>query len=412
MRLTSVAFLLTLLSAPPALADVVHHKGQLICEGNRALIRFATTVNDDPPIFPPDPSAIPFTATPANADSCILADGREVRIKTGGRRPTAWGMCGGGKNTFISLWVGERKVLSHHWVQSACFADKDYADVIALDGETLTLCASGDTIARLYGDKPAPGCRDASDRLRAAVHDPLEYPADPATKPKVGTISISFSDNYLLCGAFLRPNSPFDALNEANLRWPRHDPAMLQPTAPEADPSLPTGMRLTFPYGTAEEISFERVAQYPDDPKSELGLNPSYAWVDFDNDRKDDLVFRTDSYSGSGAYSRFHVYSDSLALGIQEKLDAFAFDERQVWPSLRTLAALNLLPPAVYRGDFPETDFPDRYTLQFAFRYSKNTYVFAAPVARETNPKAIIYRPLPGGAVEPVCIYDMVQENY
>jgi len=201
-------------------------------------------------------------------------------------------------------------------------------------------------------------------------------------------------------------------MTEANLLWPRHDSTMLRPSSPEADLSLPTGMRLMFPFGWAEEIAFEPVAQYPDDPKSELRLNPSYARFDFDNDWKEDLVFRTESLSGSGVYSQFHVYSDSAALRVQAKLDAFAFDERQVWPSLRTLAAMNLPPATVYRGDIPGTDFFDRYTLQFAFSYRDKTYVFAAPFARETNPKAVIYRPLPGGASETVCIYDMVQENY
>jgi len=144
MRLPFFLALVLTLVSPPALADQVRHKGQLICEGNRALIRFATTLNA---IFPPDPSAIPFTAAPANADTCTLADGREVRIKTGGRMPTAWGMCGGASNTFISLWIDQRKVLSRHWVQHACYAERDYADIIVLDGDTLTLCASADSIA-------------------------------------------------------------------------------------------------------------------------------------------------------------------------------------------------------------------------------------------------------------------------
>jgi hypothetical protein len=402
--------LLLALTASPALADEVPHPhyGQLICDGNRALIRFTRTVNDEPPIFSPDPSAIPFAATPANADTCTLADGREVRIKTGGHRPMPFGECGAAASTFVSLWVGQRKVLSRHSVKYDCYAYDDNEDIIVLHGDILTLCASADR----KGELPAPSCRDASDILRAAVYDPVEYPADPGAKPKVGTITISFSDNDSLCSSFLRPYSPFDAINEANLLWPRHDPTMLQPTAPETDSSLPTGMRLMFPFGAAEEIAFEQVARYPDDPKSEMRLNPTYAWFDFDNDWKEDLVFRTDTFSGSGVYSHFHVYSDSAALGVQAKLDAFAFDERQVWPSLRTLAALNLPPATVYRGDLPETDFVDNFTLQSAFRYDDKTYVFAAPFSRETNPKAIIYRPLPGGKAEPVCIYDTVQENY
>lgn len=322
----------------------------------------------------------------------------------------------GGSNTYISLWVGQRKVLSRHWVQRACFADRDYADIIILDGDTLTLCASAETVAWLQGDKPAPGCRDANDQLRNAVHDPVEYPKDPATKPEVGTIIIRLSKEPYLCRAFLRPYSDHDAIDEANALWLRHKPKMMRPPAPEEQDYLAeaSGRWFFFPYDSAEPIEFQPVTQFPDDPEDVRMFDPSYAWVDFDNDRKKDMVFREATDSGGGVYEAFHVYSDTVALGVQGKLDAFADDERQVWPSLRTLAAMNLPPPEVYRGDLPglETDFTERYTLQFAFRYQNQTYVFAAPFNRQTNPKAIIYRPLPSGAAEPVCIYDMVQENY
>jgi hypothetical protein len=401
----------------PARADEVHHYGQLICDGNRALIRFTTAYNEDAPIFPQVPFDSDLSAiAPADSETCTLDDGREIRIKTGGRMPTAWGMCGGASNTYISLWVGMRKVLSRHWVQRACFADKDYADIIILDGDTLTLCASAETVGGLQGDKPTPGCRDASDLLRNAVHDPVEYPEDLATKPRVGTITIKLSEEVHLCRAFLHPNSPHGAISGANTLWPRHEPTMMRPPAPDREDYFAgaSGSWFVFPYDEAEAIAFLPVTQFSDDPKDVRMLDPSYASVDFDNDRKKDMVFREASYSGSGVYEAFHVYSDSAALGVQDKLDAFSFDEGQAWPSLRTLAALNLPPPAVYHGTLPglETDFPDGYTLQFAFRYDDNTYVFAAPFAREANPKAVIYRPLPGGAAEPVCIYDMVQENY
>lgn len=422
VSLRSVSFLVGILFAlllhSAARADQVNHYGQLICDGDRALIRFATAYNEDSPIFPsvltePELSAAP----PSNSDTCRLSDGRELRVKTGGRAPTAWGMCGGASNTYISLWVDERKVLSRLWVQNACYTwGEPYADIIILDGDSLTLCASAETVASLEGVKPDPGCRDASDQLRNAVHDPVEYPADRATKPKVGTITIKLAEDPYLCAAFLHPRASFDAILSANSIWPKHDPSMMEPPAPDEQDYFAgvSGNWFTFPYDNAEPIEFTPVAHFPDDPKEVRMIDPSYAWVDFDNDREKDMVFREKTFSGGGVYEAYHVYSDAVALGVQDKLDAFLYDERQVWPSLRTLAAMKLPPPAVYHGLLPglETDFPENFTLQTAFHYRDDTYVFASPFSRETNPKAVIYRPLPGGKAEPVCIYDMVLENY
>lgn len=90
MRLPSLLALLLAVVASPALADEVHHYGKLICDGNRALIRFTTAYNEDMPIFPEVPSATDLSAlAPSNSETCTLADGREVRVKTGGRMPTA-----------------------------------------------------------------------------------------------------------------------------------------------------------------------------------------------------------------------------------------------------------------------------------------------------------------------------------
>jgi hypothetical protein len=117
----TAALLSALAPTCPAKADEVYHYGQLICEGNRALIRFATAFEGREPVFPPDPSEIPFTAAPADNNACRLSNGREVRFTLGSREQVAWANCEGGENSFISLRVDDIKVLARYWVQHSCF---------------------------------------------------------------------------------------------------------------------------------------------------------------------------------------------------------------------------------------------------------------------------------------------------
>ena len=97
-----------------ARADILFHAGQLICEGNRVLVRVRSGYVGEPPgQFPAIPAQItPFHALPVDGNTCTLEDGREVRVKLGFEQRWPYGMCGAGTNSFLSLWVGGKKVLS------------------------------------------------------------------------------------------------------------------------------------------------------------------------------------------------------------------------------------------------------------------------------------------------------------
>lgn len=441
MRLPSLLALLLMLAGPPALADEVHHYGQLICEGNRALIRIATAIEGREPVFPHDPSAPPFAVAPVGGDSCRLANDREVKIKIGSESSDPRDRCGG-RASFFSVWVGERKVLSRQPIAMGCEFDVEaYSTIVLLEDERLMACLDEFTFPRHSGTSGL-GCKDESDRLRTAPRDTLEYPNDPATKVPPGTIQIVLSEIPEPCSAFLTQNPDsgptYDALRQASTFWPRHFPDLKVPMYPYDPKKLDAG-RIVFelPTSLAEKVEFEHVVHFPEDEQELLFGILGYARFDFDNDGKQDSVFMEHFGSMDRHGEIFHVFSDENALGIPDKIKAFDLDERMVWPSIRALKAMEFAPSveyqraltgtemtfpegsapqfaALYQYDIPglETGFPTYATLQLAFRYQDQTYVFTSAFDRVTQPKAVIYRPLPGGAAEPVCIYDMVQENY
>ncbi len=135
-----------------ARADVSYSYGELTCEGDRALLRFATAFDADLPVYPRLPAAIDeFHAAAEQRNTCTLSGGRRVKFKIGDLKRRPYGQCGGALNSFASLWVDGRKVLSRQRVLSACFSS-GFADIILLEGDTLTLCRSETVVAHgLFG---------------------------------------------------------------------------------------------------------------------------------------------------------------------------------------------------------------------------------------------------------------------
>ena len=399
-----------------ALADQGWHAGQLICEGNRALVRFGIVSDDDPAAFPVLPDGIaPFQAAQVGGNTCTLADGREVKVKMGGRAPRPYGECGGAANSFASLWVDGRKVLSRQWVLQTCFSDGHF-DIFVVDGVSLTLCRSEQSNEGIIGGLQPAGCEDASDRLNMAMHDWVEYPARGQVGREMFAVETVRNSQPEICDAFLSADVgremdfPF-ALRVAGFPGTHHVDAQMQRYRPGWSAALDANdawrAQPNFVWPTSAEVPDDLLGNGSD-------VAQSTAPFDFDNDGAVDLVIKasddTHYFDGdmffvttSANQERQMRLGDGLIVDVE---DGISLLENGVTTRLdvqyRYFASLPDFAPA-YR---------DRYTYQQVFRMGGETMVFATPGNREVRPTAVIYKPLAEGRAEPVCVFQRVEENY
>jgi hypothetical protein len=400
--------------AQPAAAST-SHIGALTCEGNRALVLFGTRESGLPAL--PDGIA-PFHPEQTGSNTCTLSDGREVKVKIGERTPRAFGACGGGNNTFASLWVDGRRVLSRQWVLHDCFSDGHF-DVFVLDGATLTLCTSAESAARLSMGIPVEvGCRDATDQLAAAQPDPVEYPAEPAPS-RLFELDIIFNGRPDVCAAFL-DHGWRDGDDVSDIIY-----AARRPATYHAASSM--GGERNDADGQAEVIEKLQNFVVPDiavaptytgvwsDGPAYRGYGFGIAHFDFDNDGALDLVMRDSGRSGGFWGDTYFIAQNDLAKQLTAKIDTLTAPGQPVrWPALDDLTRMEgvIEYTSVIAGVTP--DYRSDLTHQEVFRVGDETIVFAtAPeFARGTRPTAIISKPLPGGASETLCIYQRVEDNY
>lgn len=407
-----------------ARADEVWHAGQLICEGNRALVRFGVAVNDDPPEFPPLPDSIaPFHAAQVDGNTCTLADGREVKVKMGGRAPRPYGACGGATNSFASLWVGGRKVLSRQWVLHACFSE-GHSDVFVLEGERLTLCTSAQSVEYLMDSLPPVGCQDATELLKTARHDPVEYPLPPAAAPQPLSVEIIENHRPEVCGTLLNADwnsqkDVSDTMWTARLTDARHRDFTMRLRRPERSEWRHMDMAfLQLPNFVLPEVADIPVFTPVTLSKTgrDLPHNLLLGEFDFDNDGAGDAVVKMSDGTGyfdgdiinvmpPTAKGQLAAAAANLTLTVTAdgKLSDNTDDARNT-----------LLPQSVYAGPFSDfaPEYRDRYTRQQVLRIGGETLVFATPTNRTVRPTAVVYKPLPGGKAEAVCVFRRVEENY
>jgi hypothetical protein len=413
-------FLMTGLWPAAAQADQVWHAGQLICEGNRALVRFGVVVHDDPAAFPPLPDGIaPFQAAQVDGNTCILADGREVKVKIGGRAPRPYGQCGAAANSFASLWVDGRKVLSRQWVLQSCFSDGQF-DIFVVDGASLTLCRSEQSNEGIIGGLRPAGCEDASDRLNMAMHDWVEYPVRGQVRREMFAVEIVRNSQPEICDAFLSADVgremdlPF-ALRVAGYPGTHHVDAQMQRYRPGWSAALDANDAL----GALPNFVWPTSAEVPDDDPDDLVGNGSdaaqfYAPFDFDNDGAVDLVIKASDDTHYFDGDMFFVTTSANRERLMRLGDVLTVDVGDGISLLENGVTTRLDAQFRYFGGLPDfaPDYRDRYTYQQVFRMDGETMVFATPGNREVRPSAVIYKPLAGGRAEPVCVFQRVEENY
>ena len=399
------------------------HAGRLTCEGSRALVRVGFGAVDDGPVrFPALPAQISaFQAAAVDGNQCTLDDGREVRVKLGFEQGQSSGFCGGGTNSFLSLWVGGKKVLSRQPALRECFS-KGHVDLIVLDGAKLTLCTSTESMALLMQNQPiTAGCVDASDRLRDALPDAVEYPTDPAQQPAVGSVQITLNARPGLCEAFLsiqKPDKPVDseAIWAAQVRDAPFAPMLMRLDA-VTDAALARGAeRKPLPDFSLPDTATAQVFKPLPALADRKEWAPYLTWseADFDSDGLRDLILRFSGRSGADDSDVFYVVHGAAIERMRAMIEAEPEPAAEKW-SRYLRRALEQAPGVDSYADgfgHPVDPHQTRATYQMSFTSDGETFVFAAPIHRRNRPTAIIYKPLPGGKSQQVCVFQRVEENW
>jgi uncharacterized protein len=144
----------------------------LVCQGDKALLRFSHDDGMDNPFSNAPPEIGGALARAADAKpSCTLADGRVVRYKTASENDAAaYGECGGETSQIYSVWVGDKKVVNREIRAGHC--DSDPVRALYLNGAHLTKCQE----QRGPSDSAAAStdCSDISAQLAKGAPDPTD----------------------------------------------------------------------------------------------------------------------------------------------------------------------------------------------------------------------------------------------
>lgn len=392
---TWISLALMLLTGQTAYAYPVSY-GELTCEGDRALLRFGEGLNEEAPVFPELPKGIaPFRTSPVDGNRCELTSGRAVVAKMATIQARAYGLCGGANRSLASLWVGGRRILSRQRVVEPCF-DLDLADIWVVEGDTLTLCRSAEAVDRLERWRPrglVPSCR-------TVAFSDLPQGTLPATVEKpLGKVEITQGDPEF-CSRFIEsgttPPTGSWALGAAGRMDSWNDPRRWKAGQPMKSGMVPPAdyQSLVPPVGTKRPFA----------EQDSKGLRQFMSWRhDVDHDGAAEVMIR--QVERSGAFEGDIVYLLSQNITPEMALD-----------SLESLSPEEPLPNGItrYTGilEGVSDDYDHRFTYQDLFVVESEALVFAAPVFRNVRPTALIYRILPDGGPQTVCVFQRVEDRF
>lgn len=288
-----------------------------------------------------------------------------------------------------------------------------------LDGAKLTLCTSAESLTYLdAGQHVTAGCVDASDRLRDALPDAVEYPADPAQRPAVGSVQITLNARPGLCEAFLsRANNTAhsEAIWAASVWDAPFNRMLMRPVTFNGEEQFYDGLPASLPDFNLPDLVSEHVFKRLPAVADSTDWAPFLTWfeADFDNDGLRDLILRFSGRSGADDSDVFYVVHGKAIERIKAMMSvpeaAFPKWAYQLEHALSDAAGVNS-----YADGFgnPVNLKQSRYTYQLSFTSAGETLVFAAALHRRNRPTAIIYKPLAGGKSQQVCVYQRVEENW
>ena len=228
-------------------ADEIHVDARLLCTANAALLQFTTDANSSNPDFPDLDGMLATEFSDAQVMPGLECDlggptrSRMLRAKIGSTQPHHWGMCGGLRKYFFSLWIEGHKVFSRKFFHNLC-APTIHIAAVAYWESTLLLCGFRHGWSEVlrpdeYDQPPAFTCVDVSETYLAAVRGPVdtvEYPANGSPR-REGHIILIRAANRDLCHMLHHAFS--SGLNFAQVQsgrdfesipWPWSDPVNVE----------------------------------------------------------------------------------------------------------------------------------------------------------------------------------------
>ena len=383
---------LVALPVVPARADVWYDMAALQCDPaqNLAIVRVGGRYDDLPPEFGALPQSYraQFATVDPQKHECRLSNGRTVTLKLGVGQAFAYGEGGAGPPAWISLWLDGRVLLSHFEVKTG-YADhvsRPVTSLIYTPGR-LRICDKVSDWAQY--EKPAPQPkRDADGCFTRRVEEgrlQRDAVAVANRKATLGRLTVAAVYSPAFCRRFIFPKET--RYNGAWVRSVLYD-------GPEAIAYLPLVKK------DLAINSFDEAHEWRGEEDAEVPAHLRWDYFDFDNDGFVDTVIK--GWDDRG-------YMDGELYLVKRGQFPEAVKSLGTAKDYRDWAKANGF--SIYSGD--QTVYHiDRYTHLAVFRLDGTTYLLASPGNYAMRPSALLYKPLPDGKLDELCIYQQVETKY
>lgn len=351
-----------------------------------------------------------YRVMPGEFAECAFPSGNKVRVKVGEGTARPYGMCGADPEVFGSIWVNERKLSSRFWFAGRCREYGDEPDVsfkFSAFGATPSRNVSFQKCHRLRPSEaatsatapqvPAQGalsvCVDFPDVSRFP-RDEVEYPRPGQKATPVGELEV-LTDLHAVC-------KPVLGKLAENFWWLFDD---IEPGG---------GSPLSRPSWGAPSV----------EPPMELA-GGSESVFDFDNDGKPDRVLLR-QFESTYMHGSVLLVERGAAESRPQLPEAPTGSKPWLVPcqmSAANGAALECPPFSQKRDDAgfrvkaqqsrESVYFRARYATVLPFFFMGESFLSVGSVSADTENFAAVLKPAPaGGALQPVCLFRRVPENY
>jgi hypothetical protein len=198
-------------SGSPVRADYIIRHAILQCTANDAIVRHGESHSGEAPIMLhdlPDTMAAKWAGIViAPQNRCTLANGDVVTLRYGRKQAYAYGRGGGSPDSFFSLWVNRKKVLSREPLDVDFRQSKILNSLTFAQGRILRCLYQTDTAHPWIAYRlppPVPiACTEQAIDVGKLPDDPFEM--SDRDREGIGTLSVASTSNNTFCRQFVRP---------------------------------------------------------------------------------------------------------------------------------------------------------------------------------------------------------------
>jgi hypothetical protein len=363
--------LVSLLAFPAAAeADWLTTHVDLVCDAkaNLALVRFSDS--EDLPSYPRLPQGLDHgLSASAGSDrtDCTLANGTEIRVRSGREQAFGYGMGGANPPAFFSMWINQHKVFSRQtWMPGyeESINNPPVYDGVLIAKNRITICATAEGSPQQCTSQPLD--------LAHAPIDHVEYRSNVQNVP-VGHMSIIAKGpaNRRFCNAYL------------GLIKPGIESALL-------------GQRTSLDVDLAPLITQTSL----DEPLASSGL------VELLPGTPRRLMI----WDGSDHYFDGRVIAVApSSMTMQNIIAAYPFNDIEVWPKRGAISDVTLISGGQEQL-YPEVS--PRYVHLVPQRIDGTLYFFAYPTNNKVRPTAALVKPLANGGFATLCAFNRTEPHY